>query len=301
MHANVLRYLDEAARQGSIRKAAKMLNISSTSVNRQLLALEMELGVNLFDRSPEGVHPTAAGDIILEHSRKTLLDFDRARSLIQELRDMATGEIRVWFVDSFAVDIMPMIIGRFNQTYPGVVVSAITASPAEINAALVENECDIGMSFNTRIHPDLRIINLKPSPIGVILRSDHPLVTRDYVAIGDLEGSSLVRTNDARFFHSSIDELLDIEASSLKANLFTNDLGIARQAIQSSNFVGIYTKIGFRKDIDAGHLAYVPLSHSELSQMQTGLIVSAQKSIDTVKHQFLSAAGKVLAPLRFDR
>ena len=54
MHASILRYLDEIANQGSIRKAAKILNISSTSINRQLLNIEAQLGVKLFDRSPEG-------------------------------------------------------------------------------------------------------------------------------------------------------------------------------------------------------------------------------------------------------
>src|SRR4051794_25021559 len=48
MHAAVLRYLDEVARQGSIRKAADALHIASSAVNRQILPLVGELGTSLF-------------------------------------------------------------------------------------------------------------------------------------------------------------------------------------------------------------------------------------------------------------
>ena len=44
MHNSFLKYFDEVARQGSIRKAAKVLDISSTSVNRNILRTEKTVG-----------------------------------------------------------------------------------------------------------------------------------------------------------------------------------------------------------------------------------------------------------------
>ena len=53
MHAAALRYLREVARCGSVRRAAQTLNVASSAVNRQILKLESELGVRLFDRLPD--------------------------------------------------------------------------------------------------------------------------------------------------------------------------------------------------------------------------------------------------------
>ena len=61
MHAPVLRYFSEVAERGSIRQAAKTLNIASSAVNRQILKLEENLGVQLFERVPGGVQLTHAG------------------------------------------------------------------------------------------------------------------------------------------------------------------------------------------------------------------------------------------------
>ena len=55
MHAPVLKYFSEVAARGSIRKAADNLNVASSAVNRQVLKLEEELGVLLFERVPGGV------------------------------------------------------------------------------------------------------------------------------------------------------------------------------------------------------------------------------------------------------
>ncbi len=51
LHARMLSYLDEVARCGSIRKAAANLSVASTAINRQIIALEQELGEPLFEEA----------------------------------------------------------------------------------------------------------------------------------------------------------------------------------------------------------------------------------------------------------
>ena len=67
MHDKLLIYLDEVARQGSIRKAAAVLNVASSSVNRKIISAEQDLGTRLFERIASGVELTDAGAILLEH------------------------------------------------------------------------------------------------------------------------------------------------------------------------------------------------------------------------------------------
>ncbi|MBL0932855.1 MAG: LysR family transcriptional regulator, partial [Alphaproteobacteria bacterium] len=72
LHGRMLRYLDEIVRSGSIRKASARLNVASSAINRQLLALEAELGAPLFERLPRGLRLTAAGEMLIAHVRQTL-------------------------------------------------------------------------------------------------------------------------------------------------------------------------------------------------------------------------------------
>ena len=54
-HLMPLRYIEAVARSGSIRKAAETMAITSTALNRRILAMEEDLGVQIFERLPRGV------------------------------------------------------------------------------------------------------------------------------------------------------------------------------------------------------------------------------------------------------
>src|SRR5258708_2219085 len=60
-HLRIMRYVDEVARTGSIRKAANQLNVTASAVNRRIIGLEEELGTLIFERPPRGGRLTAPG------------------------------------------------------------------------------------------------------------------------------------------------------------------------------------------------------------------------------------------------
>jgi Transcriptional regulator len=62
-HLRIMRYVDEVARTGSIRKAADQLSVTASAVNRRIMDLEDELGTPIFERRPRGVRLTAAGEV----------------------------------------------------------------------------------------------------------------------------------------------------------------------------------------------------------------------------------------------
>jgi DNA-binding transcriptional LysR family regulator len=108
MHDKFLNYFDETARQGSIRKAAAVLNLSSSSLNRKIISIENKLGIRLFDRHADGVRITDAGVLVLEHCRNTLFDYQRLLHMVDDIRDMRTGHIDIATLDSIALSVLRM-------------------------------------------------------------------------------------------------------------------------------------------------------------------------------------------------
>ena len=72
-HLLPLQYIDAVARAGSIRKAAETLAITSTALNRRILTMEEDLGVQIFERFPRGVRLSAAGLILIHHIRTQIV------------------------------------------------------------------------------------------------------------------------------------------------------------------------------------------------------------------------------------
>jgi DNA-binding transcriptional LysR family regulator len=300
MHSNFLKYFDEVARHRSIRKASTLLNVSSTSVNRKILSVERQLGVSLFDRTPEGVDLTSIGAILLEHCRKTLHDYERTRILIDDMRDLRTGHINIATIDSVAYGILPQALQQFSKTYPDISISITTAQPDEVMRAVAGGAADVGVTFLIDIHPDIRVNSEKSAPFGVILRPDHPLAERNSVTLDDIQHYRLVRTIDARGRNSIIDQMVSNLASPLSTHVFTNTLFIAKQMILENQGIGIYTKIGFSREIEEQQLKFIPLLHEGLIDMKIGTLVSATSGINPAKSFVCDIVNRLIREMRLD-
>ena len=73
-------FIEAIARAGSIRQAAEALSITSSALNRRLIATEEEKGVQIFERLARGVRLNAAGEVLIHHIRSLLSDFERIKS-----------------------------------------------------------------------------------------------------------------------------------------------------------------------------------------------------------------------------
>src|SRR5262245_28279540 len=71
------------ARQGSMGRAARQLAVSQPVVSKTIADLEHILGVQLFDRSPQGVEPTLYCRALLKRS---ISIFDEVRTSVEEIQ-----------------------------------------------------------------------------------------------------------------------------------------------------------------------------------------------------------------------
>src|SRR5271163_1116718 len=109
IHAASLRYFDAVRRAGSIREAARRLNVASSAVNRQILKLEAELGTPLFERLPGGLKLSSAGEVLTRHVAIVLRDAERARSELDALKGIKTGRVELIAVEGLSADFLPNV------------------------------------------------------------------------------------------------------------------------------------------------------------------------------------------------
>ena len=89
-----LLYFTEVARQGSFRKASEALHVSASSIDRQILRVEQELAMPLFERHPTGLRLTAAGELLLHAANNWKKDFTRVCEQLDDLRGLRRGHVR---------------------------------------------------------------------------------------------------------------------------------------------------------------------------------------------------------------
>lgn len=90
-----LRAFTILARTGSFTLAAKEMFLSQSAVSHSMKALETDVGCRLFDRMGKRVLLTEAGEGLLHHAEKILLEMSAARSSLMQLGKWGQGRLRV--------------------------------------------------------------------------------------------------------------------------------------------------------------------------------------------------------------
>jgi DNA-binding transcriptional LysR family regulator len=268
-------YFDAIRRAGSVREAARRLNIASSAVNRQLLKLEAELGTPLFERLSSGLKLTHAGTVFARHVMGVLQDAERFRSELDSMKGMSTGHVELAAVEALSADLLPMVLLQIRERYPRITTSITTMGSAAITKALAVGDADLGVAFSLDKSAELTQLSNTSFKLGAVMKPDHPLAQRETLTVStcmahpliipkaDLSiRQTLLRSCTTFPYHS-------IEASSvdLMKHLTLKGLGISFQ-----------TRIGIERELEQGELIHIPLKTSNPVRSDLGVYVRAGRN-----------------------
>jgi DNA-binding transcriptional LysR family regulator len=272
LHSRMLRYLDEVARSGSIRKAAARLNVASSAINRQLLALEEEIGTPLFHRLPRRLMPTAAGEVLLDHVRQTLRGMERAEAQIGEMRGLQRGEVGIAVMSGLAASLVALALPRFRQDHPRVVLRVSLLSGPEILAAVLNGEADLGLGFDLPGEPRLRNVPLAEAVLGAVMSPYHPLAARDLVKLGDCVGYPLVIADRSMVIRPHLDAAFARAGLAPEPALETNSIEVMRRAAAQDQHITFLTSFDVLLERRTRELLFLPLTGMEQHRQHLSLI-----------------------------
>ena len=187
-----LRYLQtfvDIAEVGSIARAGARLNVSQPAASRQILALEAELGVRLFDRIGRRLPLTSEGEDLLRQSRRLLMDADSLNARARALKGGHTGILRVGAT--------PMVIENTLSAFLSQYRSVIPVSRC-ISWKMEDCACRAALSMVTftwrLVVPDDRFRNRLLYPVHnlAVLSGKHRLSRRRTLDVADLADEPLL-------------------------------------------------------------------------------------------------------------
>src|SRR5262249_17977385 len=123
MEVHQLRYFCAVAETRSFTRAARQEHVSQPSLSQQIIKLEGELGVRLFDRLPKIIRLTASGKAFLPKARTILRQLGEAKTEIHEMAGLEKGEITVGVIPTIAPYLLPPVLSSFAREHPAIVIN----------------------------------------------------------------------------------------------------------------------------------------------------------------------------------
>jgi DNA-binding transcriptional LysR family regulator len=140
-----LRTLQAVARHGSFSRAAVELGLTQPAVSMQVRQLERQAGLPLLERAGKRAFPTRAGEVLLAHAARAFLELEAGIELVQQLRGIVAGRVRLGTSASISIYLLPPLFRRFRARYPETQLQVVTGNASEVVRAIVGNELDLGI------------------------------------------------------------------------------------------------------------------------------------------------------------
>lgn len=164
-------------REQSISRAAEKLFLTQSALNQQLLRLEKELGVKLFERRKHSMIPTYAGRIYLATAQRMVDMKQETYKIIHDIAEENAGEISISYTPERGSLMFSEVYPFFHERYPQITFSIHEARVKTMEQLILQK--DVTMAFCTFAkglkHPDIEYSDIDKERIILGLPVTHPL------------------------------------------------------------------------------------------------------------------------------
>ena len=284
MEIHQLRYVCAIADTGNFSRAAERCRIAQPSLSQQVLKLEEDLGVKLFDRLGRSVRLTEAGRAFISHARSILHQMEAARTSVADKNAEVGGSVAVGVIPTVAPYLMPSYTASFAKKYPDAKLRIIEETTSVLVDGLRDLSIDVAILALPLRHKELELFPIRTEPLFAVLQRDHPRALARSLALKDLRGESFVMLRDGHCFRDlSINTCTHARVTPnivFESGQFSSLLGMVAAG------VGVSLVPEMAIDRNAG-CRYVRLSDAKATRTIVAAVVRG-RSFNRVQRAFLS-------------
>ena len=164
MNWDGLRYFLAAADAGSMTAAAKALDSNQPTVGRHIDALELALGIKLFQRSVKGLSLTDEGRYIYEQSQQIHNTIVKINRSAQGAKETVSGKVRLSVPEGLSIEVLTPMLNDFYQLYPQI---KLIFNVSHTTANITQGEADVAVRLFRPEESDLVVKYLGEMKMGL--------------------------------------------------------------------------------------------------------------------------------------
>lgn len=256
MELRVLNYFLMTAREENITKAAKLLHITQPTLSRQLMQLEEELGVTLFERGKHSITLTEDGRLLWRRAQEILELAEKTKEDFLQKESSLTGELSVGSGELRSSRFLAQLLASFQKEHPLVRYEIYSGNSDNIKERIEQGTLDLGILVEPVDMSKYEFLRLPEKETwGILVREDSKLAEKEKVTPEDLADVPLIMTRRAmlqnEIFHwfGSLAEEIEIVAG---GNLWYNMVAM----VEGGLGVGLSIDLNCKYE----NVTFIPLS-----------------------------------------
>lgn len=196
MEIHQLTYFVAVAETGNFSRAAERCNVAQPSISQQIMKLEQELGLPLFDRLSRGVVLTDAGRLLLPRAHTILAEAQEIKHVLSQEVEDGYGTLAVGFIPTISPFVLPGVIKRFGEQFPHATLVVHEDLTETLIEGLIDGKLDIGI-ISLPVHNHLiRTEALLTEPLLVASSRKYDIVNWASIQVKALDDFPFIALNE---------------------------------------------------------------------------------------------------------
>lgn len=156
-----LRSFVMVARLGHLTRASERLFLTQPAVTAHIKAIEQELGITLFDRSPGKISLTRHGEILLPEAEHVLSIFEGFSSKAKQIKGEVSGSMQIATVDDSDFLRLGELLYGLRSSLPLLQFKTRLIQADDVVDGIMNDVFDAGFHIGNIDHPDLGMLPLR--------------------------------------------------------------------------------------------------------------------------------------------
>ncbi len=283
-----LRLLTAVIEHGGFSRAGLALGLSQPAISHQLKALATTIGMPLLEVIGRKVHLTQVGELVHEHAKRILNEFEAAGTALDELRGLRRGTLRLAGDTTVGIYVLPDLLGAFRHEHPSVEVRLGVDNRQGLYERLVRNDADFVVSGRPWDNPSIPLIAqpFLANELIAIASPKHRLASRKRVTLADLAGEPLIVREPGSGTRESMEEAFREAGLSIRPVMELASNGAIKRAVAQDLGVSILSRYATGLEMHIGHLTELPVTGFPLRR-QWHLVYARDKRLGPIDEAFL--------------
>jgi len=292
LNLNQLRVFCLAATHENFTVAAKKLFITQPAVTAQIRQLESTCNLRLFKKRGRKVYLSDEGRILYPYVQKIFDCEKELENVIEDMRELKRGILRLGTTKAYARYFMPWIITRFRETYPDIKIHLDEGSSKDMILSLLDFQNEIALIAKAQDHPDVCFLPFSMEELVLIAAPSHPLAGKSGIHFEQIAREPIIMKEVGSGTRRLVSQLFARNGCVPDILMETSNTEFIKQLVQRGDGVSFLVRQSVALELEEGRLATITLDGARIF-LDVSIAYLKNQHLSPPAQAFLDTLGKL--------
>ncbi|WP_130804968.1 LysR family transcriptional regulator [Acinetobacter ihumii] len=280
-------YFLVVAKTENLHKAADQLFISVSAVHRQIAMAEEQFGIQLFERLPNGLKLTLAGELLYAEVLRWQKEFRQTCSRFDEIQGLKRGSVELGLISALSEGFVIDTLADLQQQYPWLNLNIHTYDSKIMIEKIMNNDIDFGFILDPIVHAKLDVLAFMEIPIGFVMSPEHVLAKHHKLSLAETHETRHIMPDQPLIIHERVMAIYKKQQINPVYQTLSNDIRLMISMLKQNMGIAILSYLDVYSAVENQELIFIPIHEKGIQPLTLALCAGSRRQLSRISQLFI--------------